>query len=579
MHKGRAKRRLLGQSLHCSIIRDIQLCFIVSIVCLSQIPFGTTASAARQQLVQVGLLVKVSTSDEELIINDSDFISTVYSNSTYSVSKQLNACSSKRAPVLVPYQSNASSVAEVVQVRLPNNSVTYNRTSIVMAAIDGVKLHLGLSENIQLRDMLDFVVFCVPTSLSGPAFLASGAYKSFWVVAKASACTNPKILLHEFGHMFGMKHARQDEDEYGDVTSIMGRTTNSENRCFNGYNFWRTGWFNNDYAREILTTSDYQFPIMISLATFVDVSKLQTQQHLVVVLKIDDLYLVYNRRKGCNNETGEFPDMVTVVRALETEESDLVIGLNETNGSNVYRYTNHASQPITIQMCNRHRGNATSADHYAIAIGISSYPCVISPDEKYSSESATATPSRMPITRSPTESLYPTLHVKSENPNLVAYPSIAIPSLGNIDASSTHAPNKREADIDQFSDPPAISPIPTKLTINRAPKSSVHIMNTTLTPTMAPQPRRVPVASNIPAPRVSQSNINFIDYTQSPFPPINRNSQQNKFATPGGNEQSNSHILYIVATASIISLVFTAFVLVLVRVRNANKQMILPIKT
>jgi Gametolysin peptidase M11 len=306
MYKRREQRQNYVPPLQGAIIRDIRFCFLAFVVCLSQIAF--VVSAIRQQTNSIGLLVKVSTADEEIDVNDDEFVSAVYSNSLYSVNKQLDACSSQRAPILVPYRSNETSVAEVLQVHLPDYSAAYNRTTIVFAAIDSVKHQLGLNENAGLGDFVDFVVFCVPTGLSGPAFLASGAYNSFWAVAKPAACTNPRILLHEFGHLLGLKHARQDGDEYGDETSVMGRTSNALNRCFNGYNFWKLKWFNDDYASEIITSSDSKLPVKLSLASFVDVSKLQSEQlQSVVVLKIDDYYLVYNRRKVTTTKPVNFP--------------------------------------------------------------------------------------------------------------------------------------------------------------------------------------------------------------------------------------------------------------------------------
>jgi hypothetical protein len=54
-----------------------------------------------EKQMHLGLLVKVST-NEVTAVNDSDFIATVYSNTTYSVVARLNECSSGRAPKLYP---------------------------------------------------------------------------------------------------------------------------------------------------------------------------------------------------------------------------------------------------------------------------------------------------------------------------------------------------------------------------------------------------------------------------------------------------------------------------------------------
>ena len=580
MNRGKEAQQFFVPLLHSAIIRNTRFYFLVYFVYLSQIHCRITAADTRQQLFQVGLLVKVSTADEEIVVNDKHFISAVYSDSTYSVNKQLDTCSSHRAPTLVPYQSNSTTVAEVIKVRLLDDSSTYNRTSIVSTAIESVKYQLGLDESIRLGDFVDFVVFCVPTGLSGPSFLATGAYDSFWAVAKPSACTNSGILLHEFGHLLGLKHARQDEDEYGDESSVMGRTTNAQNRCFNGYNFWKLGWFNNDYGREIATSSVSQFPIKLTLAAFVDVSKLQSkQQEEVVVLKVDDLYLVYNRRKGYNNETGELPDMVTVVRALDTEESDLVIGLNETKGSNAYRYTNNKSQLVTIQTCSRHHGNATSADHFVVAIGMDSFPC-----ESYENgilEIVNKAPSRVPIVRLRAESPAPTLRLRSVHPNVVIQSPTVTTAPDQMKMPGTRSPSKSEVYTAQPSNLSESIPRLSVPVSSMVPISTSQTSNRTMAPTNAP----ISVALNtpdIPTPTKRQSNKDFIGYTQSPFPPIQQDGQRHNDTTSGGGKRFSTHDVYMMsAIVSIFGLAFIAVALLILRHRKsrvANQQCVLPTK-
>ena len=559
MHKRTEVQRRFAPPWRSAIVRDIRFFVMISIVGLYQISNRNKVHAVTQQPNHLGLLVKVSTADEEMIINDNDFLSSVYSNSMYSVNKQLRACSSNRSPRLMPYRSNVTSVSEVMQVQLPNESATYNRTSIVLAAMDGVKTQLGLDETSRLGDLVDFVVFCVPTRLSGPTFLASGAYDSFWAVAKPSACANPRILLHEFGHMLGLKHARQDEDEYGDETSVMGRTSNAQNRCYNGYNLWKLGWFNNDFAREIVTTSDTPLPIKVSLATFLDVSKLQSEQpHLwTVVLKIDEYYLVYNRRKGYNNETGELPDMVTVVRALDTDESNLIVGLNETEGSNVYQFFNNQSQLVTIQTCRRHHGNATTADHFVVAIGADDFPCKSASNENETLEVTTNAPSRMPIIRRDGNSLAPTLRPRSVPPNLpvVIRPPTLAPSKYSV--SRTQSPSNSIVDADASVDLSTDAPIRRNPTVAPLSRSAA--------------PTVVGNATTVPVPTVRPSNTHLVDHgTPSPSFIIPNDSQTRTIDNGATDDQFvRSHVV-IITTATIIGLVWLAVVIRLGACRRSH---------
>jgi hypothetical protein len=310
-----------------------------------------------------------------------------------------------------------------------------------------------------------------------------------------------------------------------------------------------------------------QSSIKISLAAFVDASKLQSEQS-VVVLKIDDYYLVYNRRKGYNNETGELPNMVTIVQSLQTEESELVVGLNETIGSSIYRYTNNASQVVTIQACHRYVGNATTADHFVVAIGIDDFPC--KSNENSISKRTTIAPSRMPIIRSTTA---PSRRFRSQHPTVVIHPSIAAPGPDKIEKSST--PTIGEVYSVPSSHPSTRTPTPTSTT------TSQIFSRSTLTPTNAPRSSVVPTAVipsdvSVPVPIIINSVIN---YTQSPFPPIHRGDQRPSDVTT----VVKKHYTSIITTILAIGVVLIASVVILVRAKKrriaAYHQSVLPMKT
>jgi hypothetical protein len=267
--------------------------------------------------------------------------------------------------------------------------------------------------------------------------------------------------------------------------------------------------------------------------------------------------------------------MVTVVKALGTEESELIIGLNETDGSNFFRYTNNASQHITIQTCNRHHGNATTADHFVVAVGMDDFPCR-SNDNTFSKRT-TISPSRMPISR-PTPA--PTLRFRSERPNPVVQPQIATPVSNMADESST--PSINEVYTIQSSHPSERTHILTQPSTHQATKSTQQMFNMTIPPTEAPQPTRVPVLlkpSVLPAPILNQGSI---EYTQSPFPPIRYDGQRQNDTKTVGGKQFSSHVVYIFALVSIFGLLLIAVVLLTIRARKrriANQQSILPTKT
>jgi Gametolysin peptidase M11 len=506
------------------------------------------------------LLVQVSTDDENTNVNDTAFESAFFANDAYSVASHWNDCSAGRAGPLVPYLTDGANT--VLSVLVEGTSASFTRTTLFLAAKAAVESKLNLTSG--LGAAVDHVVFCVPPGLSGPTFLASGAFNSFWIVANSTGwCTNAAVLQHELGHLYGLKHAGQGDLEYGDESSLMGQTYLTETktgwyRCFNGQNFWSLGWFA-DLAMEVsLPPNMYNIATpsstKIVLATFVDVDK-NTMGHAVVV-KVLDLYLVYNRRKGYNADTGDFPDMVTIVRQLDSLDSSLLAGLDDSTERNMFRYDTGGALPLTIQVCDRLDGDATSPDRFTVGIGYDKFPCVSS----ISSTSPTAFPtvgaSRVPITLSPTagnptaspslelssvDTLAPSMRPSYEKPSRQAwlvipsqtsvptlYPSqvkaasenntslVATPtSTSTLPSPPTGVPTLAPPPISTSNGIPTLYPSQDEAASLLSSTSTVEPTSTTQThlsyPTVAPQLYTQTLSSKRP------STIG----TQAPFPPIN----------------------------------------------------------
>ena len=64
-----------------------------------------------------------------------------------------------------------------------------------------------------------------------------------------------------------------------------------------------------------------------SIATFVDYQLLTSSDEHTVLLRVGDLYMQYNRRKGFNVNTGEKYDQLVIVEDTHGE-TDLVAGLD-----------------------------------------------------------------------------------------------------------------------------------------------------------------------------------------------------------------------------------------------------------
>jgi len=365
------------------------------------------------------MLVRVSMDDEPVTVNSAAFFQTFFDPIKYSVVPHLSDCSGGRGPNFVPYYiSNVEKEAEtvpVLSVHVNGTSTSYTRRTILDAAEAVIKDQLGLSSPVSLSATVDHAIFCVPSGLSGPMFYASAPLHSYWSMAKQSWCTNAMALQHELLHNLGLGHAGRRNDaisddddddndikEYGDKTSLMGPTHRvnssvpSRYRCLNGQNYYKLGWFA-DYTVEVnlvLTTNTLKqktsaaintttlelqqsTPFLVGGSTAVELVSI-TEPHKcnrdqALIIKVLDLYLVYNRQSGYNRDTGVFPDRMTIVRETEDGiDSLLLAGLNNISPeSGIFRYTTSISAStsglqsnpidvvVTIQICDHLHGNAT----------------------------------------------------------------------------------------------------------------------------------------------------------------------------------------------------------------------------
>jgi len=393
------------------------------------------------QQVRTVMLVQVSTEDEMVTVGDAAFADVVFASDQYSVASHLSECSGGYAPSLIPYNTTNP----VMSVQVNGTSASHTRGSMLQAAKSAVEKELNLTAS--LSAIVDHAIFCVPNGLSGPSFFASGAVNGFWSMAKSSQwCTNTMALQHELLHNMGLGHAGQDEDEYGDETTLMGQTYRTTSpvahryRCLNGQNYWKLGWFSNHTIS--ISTTPLIAATEIELVSIVDSSMIAEGQALVI--KLLDLYLVYNRQKSYNRDTGEFPNMVTVVQETSDGGTLLLAGLDyNSTESNVFQYekgSNDMEGPLTIQICDRVEGNATLVDFFRVAVGFDEFPC---------SAVAHIAPSETPMLE--------LTGFPSAAPSIQAVGQVPFATTDTMKPSSIFIENKPDVAATQ---PPAFAPVP-----------------------------------------------------------------------------------------------------------------------
>jgi hypothetical protein len=243
-----------------------------------------------------------------------------------------------------------------------------------------------------MSTLADRVLFCVPP---GTGTWAASAGMNHWRAQfNDPFCTSLSATMHELGHTIGLPHTNEGSDKYGDSTGYMAasyRNTNWPSRCYNGVNSNSLGW----YDSKTLRLSGSESPTLVHLGGIVEYGNATT---VLVDIK-SSLFLMYNRAKGFNADTGELGDSVTVTETVNGG-SDLLAGLRP---GETYTYGN-----VVIEACKRvYDGNP---DIMIVSVGKGSSLCstlevpapapVPSPQVQKANLVETAYPT-LPITEAP----------------------------------------------------------------------------------------------------------------------------------------------------------------------------------
>lgn len=155
--------------------------------------------------------------------------------------------------------------------------------------------------------------------------------------------------------------------EYDDDTCMMGNSYSSSygaHKCFNGQKMWAFNWWPN---KKKVVNPIADGPWNGRLAAFVDVRSTT----MPVVLRVGNLYLVYNRAKAHNVEAHEKADMVTIVNAPTSSSNSLMrVGINASTGKDSYSCDaefEHGRFSVTIEVCKVVKG-AGKVDYVELSI-------------------------------------------------------------------------------------------------------------------------------------------------------------------------------------------------------------------
>ena len=411
-----------------------------------------------------------------------------------------------------------------IAVDIPAAGTT--RQTMTRAAVQALRTKLGVRN---LSHRFDHVLLCHPPGTDNNGSWLAYSFLNYHIsVYNDEWCSYVSATVHEVGHNIGLTHSNENGALYGDQTGYMGFSypaVGEPAMCFNGHKHWQLGWYQQHSATvEFIDNgddNDDDSNVWVgNVAAFVDADLIgsdgdnNSNDHVVLV-RVGDLYVQYNRAKKFNHQTGELPDHLTIVQAY-TDGTQLLKGLRQpgsgddttTSSSSVFVYSNFtqdtAAKDLTIRVCDtvthsdddNDNDDDNSIDYMRISIGLNNdAPCATiagspssfpteSPFPSPSPSSTPKNPSSFPTESpfpSPSPSSTPTIGPPSPltaspypSPSPSTTPSIQLPSAQPTGSPAPSPPpsiSARPSHSTNPTDSPMPSPAPTAPSASPMPSS------------------------------------------------------------------------------------------------------------
>jgi len=198
---------------------------------------------------------------------------------------------------------------------------------------------------------------------------------------KSMYASIPEVQMHEIGHNLGHHHSGKDGVTYGDPTCVMGGygswSDEGINYCFNAAKTWANKWYES-YHVTIDPTGETHDGTLVGINAVKDGTIAEAGQD--VVLKIassgeTDLYVMFNRKAGANNEVIQYGDQVVITEQYRETGASSFWQASLSSGEEYTQSNWGASGTLTVKVCSLETGSPGSARVLVYATGHATLSC------------------------------------------------------------------------------------------------------------------------------------------------------------------------------------------------------------
>jgi len=333
----------------------------------------------------------------------------------------------------------------------------------------------------------------------------------------------PSALIHQLGHNLGHLNSGQgadqyeDYDQYGDKSCMMGYSYSSDEgpvMCFNAAKSWHFNWYSRIYIDFEIDAPSYIGRELNLIGIDDYVNGVYTDAHVTVVMVrvmvlvvgvFDDLYLMYNRKKGINSGTVAFPDTVNIVSQRKKTAPSWTQA--QLSAGQTYTYSNYGGLGLNlvITVCEMTDGTpGITPDVARILVYIENAD---QPSCTQLTPSPTNEPSTSP-TVTPTNS--PTPQPITPPTNQPTTPPTVAPTNSPTPQPITPPTNEPTTPpTNQPTTPPTVAPTNSPTPQPITPPTNQPTTPPTVAPTNSPTPQPITPPTNQPI--APPSNTNCVD--------------------------------------------------------------------